>query len=249
MRIGDTIVALPSGKESHVKSIVTFEGDIERAEQGMAVTLTLEDEIDISRGDMIVRPHEKPESSKNYSLGAVLEMTPNVIFTADYWRIEQDGLVGLFSDQNEISLDYLLRLQGGSNPNVIRDTPDATTAAIFTSAGLDPSGAGEILSVNQRFANLDVRVSEGFDFGGQVEFDTDKWGDFKFKVNVANIRKFFQTPSAQGTQLLEAEAANTINSLVDVVGVSDLIKRNGNPSMRYTGSVRWRKDQWRPFFD
>lgn len=189
-------------------------------------------------------PNLEPETSKNYSLGAVLEMTPDVIFTADYWRIEQDGLVGLFSDQNEISLDYLLRLQGGSNPNVIRDTPDAATAAIFTSAGLDPSGAGEILSVNQQFDNLDVRVSEGFDFGGQVNFDTDNWGDFKIKVNVAHISKFFQTPSAQGTALLEAQAAGTINPLVDVVGVSDLIKRNGNPSMRYTGSVRWRKGQW-----
>ncbi len=71
VRIGDTIVALPSGKESHVKSIVTFEGDIERAEQGMAVTLTLEDEIDISRGDMIVKKDALPHSSKTFSAAIV----------------------------------------------------------------------------------------------------------------------------------------------------------------------------------
>ncbi len=66
IRVGDTIQALPSGKQSKVKSIVTFDGDLQSAFAGMAVTLTLEDEIDISRGDMIVRPHEKPESSKNF---------------------------------------------------------------------------------------------------------------------------------------------------------------------------------------
>jgi sulfate adenylyltransferase subunit 1 len=66
IRVGDTVEALPSGKQSKVKEIVTFDGNIETAFEGMAITLTLEDEIDISRGDMIVRPHEKPESTKNF---------------------------------------------------------------------------------------------------------------------------------------------------------------------------------------
>jgi sulfate adenylyltransferase subunit 1 len=67
IRVGDEIVALPSGKESKVKSIVTFEGDIERADHGMAVTLTLEDEIDISRGDMIVKKGSITTSAKELS--------------------------------------------------------------------------------------------------------------------------------------------------------------------------------------
>jgi len=66
IRVGDTVEALPSGKQSKVKEIVTFDGNIDSAFESMAITLTLEDEIDISRGDMIVRPHEKPESSKNF---------------------------------------------------------------------------------------------------------------------------------------------------------------------------------------
>ena len=51
---GDEITALPSGKTSRIKSIVTFDGDLAQAFAGMAVTLTLTDEIDISRGDVIV---------------------------------------------------------------------------------------------------------------------------------------------------------------------------------------------------
>ncbi len=57
---GDEITALPSGKTSKVKSIVTFEGEQENAYVPQAVTLTLEDEIDISRGDMIVKSNNTP---------------------------------------------------------------------------------------------------------------------------------------------------------------------------------------------
>ena len=71
IRIGDTIATLPSGKESKVKSIVTFDGDLEHASAGMAVTLTLEDEIDISRGDMLVRPHDLPCSARQFKADVV----------------------------------------------------------------------------------------------------------------------------------------------------------------------------------
>ena len=51
---GDPITVLPSGKTSIIKNIVTFDGELEKAFAPMAITLTLDDEIDISRGDMIV---------------------------------------------------------------------------------------------------------------------------------------------------------------------------------------------------
>ena len=62
---GDTVLALPSGFTSKIKSIDTFDGPVEEAFAPMSVTLTLEDEIDISRGDMIVRENNKPEISQN----------------------------------------------------------------------------------------------------------------------------------------------------------------------------------------
>ena len=71
IRVGDDIVALPSGKESTVKSIVTFDGELERAEKGQAITLTLEDEIDISRGEMIVKKGYLPTSSKEFNAQVV----------------------------------------------------------------------------------------------------------------------------------------------------------------------------------
>ena len=55
IHVGDKIIALPSGKASTVKEIVTFDGNLEHAFAGQAVTLTLNDEIDVSRGNMLVR--------------------------------------------------------------------------------------------------------------------------------------------------------------------------------------------------
>ena len=67
VRKGDEIVALPSGKKSRIKSIVTYDEELEQAFTPMAITLTLEDEIDISRGDMIVHSDNLPVSSDKVS--------------------------------------------------------------------------------------------------------------------------------------------------------------------------------------
>ncbi|GAA0681428.1 sulfate adenylyltransferase subunit CysN [Marinobacterium maritimum] len=66
VRPGDEVTVLPSGKSSKVKSIVTFDGELQEAFAPMAVTLTLEDEIDISRGDIIVHSKQVPESTSKF---------------------------------------------------------------------------------------------------------------------------------------------------------------------------------------
>ncbi|MGK0497700.1 sulfate adenylyltransferase subunit CysN [Neptuniibacter pectenicola] len=66
VRPGDEVTVLPSGKSSTVKSIVTFEGEIEEAFPPMAVTLTLDDEIDISRGDVLVHSASVPATTNRF---------------------------------------------------------------------------------------------------------------------------------------------------------------------------------------
>ena len=61
IRRGDEVMSLPSRKKSRVKSIVTFDGELDEAFASQSVTLTLEDEIDSSRGDMLVRPGNVPK--------------------------------------------------------------------------------------------------------------------------------------------------------------------------------------------
>lgn len=62
---GDEITVLPSGFTSKIKSIDTFEGTVDEAFAPMSVTITLEDDIDISRGDMIVRTNNQPEAKQD----------------------------------------------------------------------------------------------------------------------------------------------------------------------------------------
>ncbi|MDV5172136.1 sulfate adenylyltransferase subunit CysN [Photobacterium rosenbergii] len=70
INVGDNVVAYPSGKTSSVARIVTADGDLDSAFAGQAITLTLEDEIDISRGDVIVKATEDatklPTTTNNF---------------------------------------------------------------------------------------------------------------------------------------------------------------------------------------
>jgi bifunctional enzyme CysN/CysC len=67
VRPGDEIVALPSGRRSKVARIVTADGDLDIAGEGQAVTLTLADELDISRGDVIADAHKPPQVSDQFA--------------------------------------------------------------------------------------------------------------------------------------------------------------------------------------
>ena len=66
IRPGDPVRVVPSGKTSTVKSIVGFDGDLPEAVAGQSVTLTLEDEIDCSRGDVIAAAGDPPEASDQF---------------------------------------------------------------------------------------------------------------------------------------------------------------------------------------
>ena len=66
IRKGDTVMALPSRKTSKVKSIVTYDGELDYAFPPQCVTITLEDEIDVSRGEMLVHPDNLPMEDRNF---------------------------------------------------------------------------------------------------------------------------------------------------------------------------------------
>ena len=71
VHVGDEVVALPSGKRSRVKNIVTYDGDLTYAFPPQSVTLTLDDEIDVSRGEMLVRPDDLPSVGRDFRASLV----------------------------------------------------------------------------------------------------------------------------------------------------------------------------------
>lgn len=186
----------------------------------------------------------QPEENDNYSLGLVYQpsFVEDLTLTLDWWRIEQEDVVGLFGDQNQVSLDYLLRVQGSSNPNVIRAAADVDQIALYTAAGLTP--AGDILEVRDDYVNLNPREFEGVDFGIYYDLNTDRMGSFDVALNAAYLETAFQDPSSPAEALLAAIEAGVINDAVDVPGAEDRIRQNARPELRGNASVRWTKDQW-----
>jgi bifunctional enzyme CysN/CysC len=67
IRKGDPVVVANSGMSSHISEIVTYDGSLDIASSGDAVTLTLADELDISRGDVLATPTERPEVSEQFA--------------------------------------------------------------------------------------------------------------------------------------------------------------------------------------
>jgi bifunctional enzyme CysN/CysC len=71
IRAGDEIVVTSSGQSSRIARIITMDGDLEEAFAGQAITLTLDDEIDISRGDLLATPEARPNHSERYEAKVV----------------------------------------------------------------------------------------------------------------------------------------------------------------------------------
>jgi outer membrane receptor protein involved in Fe transport len=189
-------------------------------------------------------PDLQPEENDNISIGLVYQpsFVDDLTLTVDWWRIEQEDVVGIFGDQNQISLDYVLRLQGSSNPNVIRMAPTAAEIALYTAAGLAP--AGEIIEVADQYVNLNPREFEGIDFGANWGLDLDQLGTFDFKVNAAYLKEAFQAPSAEAAAILAAVDSGAANSAVDVPGSQDRVQQNGRPEWRGNASMTWRNGAW-----
>jgi bifunctional enzyme CysN/CysC len=87
-RKGDRITALPSGKSSTIKSIVTYDGELEQAYSPMAITLTLEDEIDISRGDTIVGNEQSSATVSDKFKATIVWMAENALAPGRQYTIK-----------------------------------------------------------------------------------------------------------------------------------------------------------------
>ena len=82
---GDELRSLPSGKTSKVKSIVTMDGDLDRAVAGQSVTITLEDEIDCSRGDVLATADAPPEVADQFESTLVWMDDEPLVAGRGYW--------------------------------------------------------------------------------------------------------------------------------------------------------------------
>ena len=163
-------------------------------------------------------PDLEPETSENLTFGLVISPAEGLVITADFWKIEQKGVVGLLNADNAVLLDFIFREQGTTFDRLIRD-PITLEPLIF----------------NDKFQNQEVRNVEGLDFSVVYSFETNA-GDFDVKLNAAHLTRFDQAPGPEQQIIVDAGLSSA--------GSGSLIQQNGRPKWRATASLRWRKDQW-----
>lgn len=187
-----------------------------------------------------------PEDDTNITYGFVFEprglsgpmgFLNNLTITVDRWEIERQGVVGVFGAENHISLDYLLRLQGSSNPNVVRDAPNQDDINWFTAAGLDP--VGDILFIRDTYDNNEEIEVTGIDYGIYYDLEDTPYGDFSFKVNASYLDTYFIALSPGAQQIRDAVDSGLISPEITVSQEGDIILQDGQPEWRVGASLNW----------
>jgi outer membrane receptor protein involved in Fe transport len=193
-----------------------------------------------------------PEQSTNTSIGVVIDATPNLTFTLDFWSIEKDDTIGLFGEDNHTALDLLLLLEAGNsscsgdvgNPTVVREantglSPEAL--ALFDAAGICPVGSAQ--RVEDIYQNLDTRKVSGQDVGIYFNKDTSA-GEFSFTYNGSFLSEYKQVPGPRATALLDAKESGLLPPSVVVEGFGSLVRKDGNPREKHSMRLTWRKGDW-----
>lgn len=164
---------------------------------------------DIRRGGSSL----KPEDSETISYGIVLTPLDRLTLTVDFWRIEQSGIVGVFTATDHLNLDAVRRLeQGSSDP------------------ALERNASGQPVRIFNEFLNLNTRTVRGVDVSVAYDFNTPI-GDFRAILDLARLNRLDQTPSSQSAELLAAGLPATAGG--------SLIERDDNPRNRASATLSW----------
>lgn len=188
-------------------------------------------------------PDLKPEESTNESVGLVFEprFLPesfgDFVFTVDRWRIQQEDIVGLIGGQTALVQDYLARLTGSTNANVVRAAPNVDDNAFFAGTGLTPVGA--IQSVSDGFVNLLPQNVEGLDIGANWRLRDTEFGSFSVQINAAQLLEFERDAGPEVDALDAARDAGVINAATPLPIRSNLLASNGRPEWKVSGSLTW----------
>ncbi len=143
---GDSVTVLPAGKSSTVKSIVTYDGEIDEAYAGDAITLTLNDEIDISRGDLLVHTGQLPTVTS--------KLQANVV-----WMGEQ-----AMQTNKEYSFKFAAKSVNGFVSNIVSEI-DVNTLKVTDNAG----DVNELALNGIALCNLDLNEAIALDTYDNVQ--------------------------------------------------------------------------------
>ena len=200
----------------------------------------------LAKGSRLLRPEE----STNTSFGIVLEPIDGLTITYDRWSIEKTDTIGLFGEENHVALDLLMRLRAGAdncaslqgNPAVARNPEaDEDYLPYFGPAGLCPFG--EVVQVDDNYANLDTRTVAGHDVAVYFEFETG-FGDFALRYAGSWLDEYQQEAGGQAAVLVAARDSGELPDSVPVVGFANLVRQDGNPEHKDSFRLGWNSGDW-----
>jgi sulfate adenylyltransferase subunit 1 len=200
--VGEEITVLPSGKTSKVKTITTFDGDLAQSEAPNAVTITLEDEIDISRGDMIVKAGSMPLHANLYKAHLVWmsedTMIPNKQYSFKFASKMVTGSIANIEhkiDVNTMAQSEALHL----NLNEIGVVDIRLTQSVASDAYADNRATGAFIIID--------RLSNGTVGAGMIisenaaSNNAGKYSEFELEFNSLVRKHFPHWGAADITQL------------------------------------------------
>ena len=192
-------------------------------------------------------PDLRPEDTETSVYGFEFRPTfaDNIMFGIDWWNFKQKNVIDNFGVEEALAIDFLLRQQGSSNPDVIRAPLTANDTAAFdawNAANPDDQrvATGKVLRVLDSYENLDPRKVEGIDFFVTADFDAGRAGMFVVDAEFTKLTKW-----EQRRETFDVFCRDTGGDIgvpgFDPCGVlnPDQRRRNGKPEWRSSGSLRW----------
>ncbi len=221
VQAGDEIIALPSGKRSRIKEIVTYDGNLEQAVVGQAVTLTLTDEIDVSRGDMISHVDTLPQISKAvrativwmteqplvkgklYNIKVGTQNVPAIVSNINY-RIDVNSLARNTAEQVEL--------------NGIADVVIEFNAPIVFDRYLDSRHTGSFIFID-RLSNVTIGA-------GMIEESVQQSNQQHAVTSEERAAMIGQKPAVLGLATELLQEGETLERLLLQRGIIALVKTN-----------------------
>jgi sulfate adenylyltransferase subunit 1 len=200
--VGEEITVLPSGKTSKVKTITTFDGDLVQSEAPNAVTITLEDEIDISRGDMIVKADSMPLHANLYKTHLVWMSEDTMIPNKQYsFKFASKMVTGSIANiEHKIDVNTMAQTEAlHLNLNEIGVVDIRLTQSVASDAYADNRATGAFIVID-RLTN--GTVGAGMIISENVAGNSaGKYSEFELEFNTL-VRKHFPHWGAADITLL-----------------------------------------------
>lgn len=189
-------------------------------------------------------PDLGPETSDSTNVGVVFQPSflpeglGDFVLTLDRWTLDQEGGVGVYGVGNQSALDYLARVQGGSNPDIVRNAPNADDIALFEGTGLE--AVGSITDIKDKFRNLAPQQLSGWDLGLNWHKATMDLGTFDASFNLAYMDKFQTSALAGVDELFDARDTGLINAATPLDDGGNRLRQGGRPEHKGSANLTWK---------